>query len=1264
MSLLPRPATWASNAQLTALLDGADELVMLFDARQRLSFCNRSAQRLLGCEPGQPLAVALSRLDFHSLSKLQAAFAAGQGDPALALRLADGSALAWQATRVAGSGWALRGPSPQPVPAQPPLAAGATSELIRLLWDSPQPLVVQDTGFVVVAANRAFYEVLGRRPDQVLGQDLALDLSADEQDELGVSREHWLAALAAGRQPDRPAELRLRAQQSGQAGQRWFRYAPRWVSADDGAPLLLALLQDVTTEHLALHQAEQSGHELDGWFDLSPIGMLVYDDSGLVVRSNAAFEALVGRSPVLLRDMPADICQLLAWEGSAPHPDLQRDAPPLEVHAAVALPDGRRQHLRARLRVFASAQGSLRVMAVVEDRSLEDEHDLARLEIGALMHAGGIGVATYEPSRGWLHNRPAGALGAAVAALPPPGADDAGLAGTARAVSAAALHGVGREQVDPASREAFERLQQALREGRRAQQRYAVNLPGLGQRWLLTRVEPGELAGGRPTLSVVTLDVTEQEDAHRRGEQLLRELSTILEGTSAGIAYLRGERLVRCNQRFEAMLGLAVGAAQGSGLAEVLLGQPAALALLRRALAEPGRHEIELHRRSVAGADHWYALTATATAGAAAGSGGAGSEPELVLVLSDVSGLKAQQASLEALAREHALMFNLSDVGLAYLRAGRIERGNLAMALLTGYPEAELPGLHLSALFADDASYSTLWPQQQDALQQAGRWQGERRLRRRDGRLVWVQVSKRRVDDGDLLAGLICSYVDVDERHRAREAVQLQAERTRAILDSVLVGIVTVGDAGIEWMNRSARRMFGGELADFVGQPISVVATTDADHPLRATHYLQALGDGQAETFECRLRGRDGREFWVVGNAVVTGRGGPAGGGLASVGGVQATVGSIQATIGGGPGSSSQITFALLDIERRRQAEVTIAQAQTSLQRIIDTAPMAIALFDAPSGRLLRLNHMAASFLGRPIAALLGRPPEDWFAADDARQLRDDLAAAQARPEGQRREWLRPGAADPADPADHRPQVWDMRIVALDDTGAPQLLLVASDVTEQRQAEQARFDAAVSQREMLVKEVHHRIKNNLQGVAGLLQQTAVRRPEVASLISEAVGQVQAIAQVHGLQVGVSGPLRIKPLVEAITASVQRTFGRPVSVLATGTPPHRFALPEAESIPIALTINELLTNAIKHGAPGAVRCVLQCDEARLLISVFSPGQLPGGFSLAQVPPGVSGLGLVRALLPRRSATLTLAQVGNEVEARIVLVPPGITLLEPL
>ena len=65
----------------------------------------------------------------------------------------------------------------------------------------------------------------------------------------------------------------------------------------------------------------------------------------------------------------------------------------------------------------------------------------------------------------------------------------------------------------------------------------------------------------------------------------------------------------------------------------------------------------------------------------------------------------------------------------------------------------------------------------------------------------------------------------------------------------------------------------------------------------------------------------------MVGNAVVTGR----------------SDGALS------QGSGSQITFALLDIERRRQAEVSIAQAQASLQCIIDTAPLAIALFDTHS---------------------------------------------------------------------------------------------------------------------------------------------------------------------------------------------------------------------------------------------------------------------------------------------------------------------------
>ena len=207
--------------------------------------------------------------------------------------------------------------------------------------------------------------------------------------------------------------------------------------------------------------------------------------------------------------------------------------------------------------------------------------------------------------------------------------------------------------------------------------------------------------------------------------------------------------------------------------------------------------------------------------------------------------------------------------------------------------------------------------------------------------------------------------------------------------------------------------------------------------------------------------------------------------------------------------------------------------------------------------------------------------------------------------------------------------------------------------------------AAIAQREMLVKEVHHRIKNNLQGVAGLLQQIGVRRPEVAAVMAEVVGQVQAIAQVYGLQVGVSGPLRAKSVVEAIATSVQRTFGRDIVFAVEGEAVQAWALPEAESIPIALTINELLTNAVKHcraGDAAPVSCTLVCHETGVHVVIANPAQLPEGFSLGRFPGGVSGLGLVRALLPRRSASLTIEQQGPRVVATVSLSPPGVMRLD--
>lgn len=336
------------------------------------------------------------------------------------------------------------------------------------------------------------------------------------------------------------------------------------------------------------------------------------------------------------------------------------------------------------------------------------------------------------------------------------------------------------------------------------------------------------------------------------------------------------------------------------------------------------------------------------------------------------------------------------------------------------------------------------------------------------------------------------------------------------------------------------------------------------------------------------------------------------------------------------------------------------------LRRVLETVPLAIAVFDMPSRRVLQLNQMAETYFGQPASALLGRSPAQWpQGVADVDGLLASLDLASESPPGVRREVVRP----PAD--DGPPRIWDTRFVAIgaqggsgqDLTASPlrqdsPVLMVADEVTELRAAEQERFDAAIAQRGMLVQEVHHRIKNNLQGVAGLLQQAAARVPEVAPILAEAVGQLQAIAQVYGLQVGSSGPVPLAGLLQAVAASVQRTFSHEIVMHAQGEEFERWRLPEAESIPVALTANELLTNAIKHGGRAPVACGLKAGAGDVVIEIVNVGRLREGFDAAAVPAGASGLGLVRALLPRRSAELRLFQRGEEVVTQVLLRPPAV------
>ena len=219
-----------------------------------------------------------------------------------------------------------------------------------------------------------------------------------------------------------------------------------------------------------------------------------------------------------------------------------------------------------------------------------------------------------------------------------------------------------------------------------------------------------------------------------------------------------------------------------------------------------------------------------------------------------------------------------------------------------------------------------------------------------------------------------------------------------------------------------------------------------------------------------------------------------------------------------------------------------------------------------------------------------------------------------------------------------------------------------TDATDSYLQEQKRVLNETAHRNALVREVHHRIKNNLQGITGLLRQFAAVHPETREPVDHAISQVRSVAVLHGLQGRKSmDTVRLCELTSAIASDVQSVWQTPVHV---DIPPHWTAgiVAESEAVPMALVINELLVNAVKHGgkADGQVQVTLRkgVRPEHIQIAIHNAGRLSRGADY--IPDNHVGLHLVDSLMPRHGVTLTREQDQNTVVTRLLVEPPVITL----
>ncbi len=350
------------------------------------------------------------------------------------------------------------------------------------------------------------------------------------------------------------------------------------------------------------------------------------------------------------------------------------------------------------------------------------------------------------------------------------------------------------------------------------------------------------------------------------------------------------------------------------------------------------------------------------------------------------------------------------------------------------------------------------------------------------------------------------------------------------------------------------------------------------------------------------------------------------------------------------------------NVTARVEAEAALVESEARLHTIFESVPVGIAIADR-QGRYAMVNPAQCRMLGYSEEELLGRTYTE-FTHNEEVQTNLDLTAL-----------VLSGTSDTATMEKRYARkdgslFWVLLTVGRvrDSRGEPLGTVgIVQDITERREAEAARLEFVRQQRDTLVREVHHRIKNHLQGLAGLLNQHRRQHPDQEDALGTVSAQINAISVIHGLQGReASGEVHLFKLLREIATFLGHRAA--LEFTNAGNPAcHGCAwrVVDEESVPVALVINELVTNAIKHqvgspdGPPAPVRIDCFCNGERVVVTVRNPGCLPVDFDFAAGSALGTGLTLVRSLLSPEGAALSICAADGMVESRLTLAPPVIS-----
>jgi PAS domain S-box-containing protein len=321
-------------------------------------------------------------------------------------------------------------------------------------------------------------------------------------------------------------------------------------------------------------------------------------------------------------------------------------------------------------------------------------------------------------------------------------------------------------------------------------------------------------------------------------------------------------------------------------------------------------------------------------------------------------------------------------------------------------------------------------------------------------------------------------------------------------------------------------------------------------------------------------------------------------------------------------------------------------------------ATLADALFlVSPDGKILHVNQAMSELLGYTSWELTDQPVTMIFAAEEQprfQRMRDErLPAAGSIRDAE--------TVLVAKNSRRIPVSLSASIVRAQPGAEKGIVCVARDLTERKRAE-AQITTALREKDILLKEIHHRVKNNLQMISSLLllQSEVTHSEQVLAALSQSRDRIYSMAIIHEMLYRSTDLSRVDltTYTQRLADHLKHSYDIDARSIALKISPSEVLLDADAAIYCGLVIHELVSNAFKHAFPGGrsgeVGIDLRSESGRVMLAVSDNGVgLPPGVELNNVDS--LGFQLVTMLTNQLGGAVELDRNGGT-QVRIVFAQP--------